>query len=203
MSSNTTTTVPPLPANQQIAATLSDTADRRALRSRRLLWESLFALLQDHDWAAINVQMICDRADVARSTFYAHFPTKQDLLESGFSFGLAEIEQLAQMLHGDDLPTLAWLVDHLSQSQGFRRRLHGSAAGHAIMTRFRAMTRDLIRRDLIRAGHEVTEPDLTFLIGGIFATTEAWLAQGCLQPQTALIHGLRRQIDAVLHPAPA
>ena len=86
--------------------------------------------MQDHDWNDINIQMICDRADVARSTFYAHFPTKQDLLDSEFSFGLVEIEHLAQSLHGNDLPTLAWLVDHLSQSQGFRRRLQGSGAGH-------------------------------------------------------------------------
>ena len=55
--------------------------DRRSLRSRRLLWEALLALLQKDDWAEISVQMICDRADVARSTFYAHFQTKQDLLE--------------------------------------------------------------------------------------------------------------------------
>ena len=184
-----------MPANQQNPATLSD---RRAQRSRRLLWEALFALLQDHDWAAINIQMICDRADVARSTFYAHFPTKQDLLDSGFSFGLAEIEHLAASLHGNDLPTLAWLVDHLSQSQGFRRRLQGSAAGHAIMVRFRAMTTDLIRRDLIRAGKPVSDDTMTFLIGGIFAVVETWLAQGCREPQAALRQRLRRQIDAVV-----
>ncbi len=58
---------------------MSDTPDRRSLRSRRLLSEALLGLLQDHDWADISVQMICGRADVARSTFYAHFQTKQDV----------------------------------------------------------------------------------------------------------------------------
>ncbi len=179
---------------------MSDSPDRRALRSRRLLWEALFALLQDHDWAAINVQMICDRADVARSTFYAHFPTKQDLLDRGFGFGLVEIEQLGQRLQGDGsaMPTLAWLVDHLAGSQGFRRRLQGSAAGHAIMSRFRTMTTELIRRDLVRAGVPVSDENLTFAVGGLFAALEVWLAQGCREPQPALIQRLRRQIDVVV-----
>ena len=186
-----------MPANQQNPTTLSGSLDRRALRSRRMLWDALFALLQDHDWADINIQMICQKADVARSTFYAHFPTKQDLLDSGFSFGLVEIEHLAQSLHGNDLPTLAWLVDHLSQSQGFRRRLQGSRAGHAIMARFRAMTTDLLRRDLTRAGHQTDEHALTFVTGGLFATLDHWLASNCREPQAALIQRLYRQITAL------
>ena len=130
--------------------------------------------MQDHDWNDINIQMNCQKADVARSTFYAHFPTKQDLLDSGFSFGLVEIEHLAQSLRGNDLPTLAWLVDHLSQSQGFRRRLQGS-----------------------RAGHQTDGHALTFVIGGLFATLDHWLASNCREPQAALIQRLHRQITAL------
>lgn len=176
--------------------------DRRSQRSRRQLWEALLALLQDHDWAEINVQMICGRADVARSTFYAHYPTKQDLLDAGFAVGAAEIERLALARPQDAtrLPTLDWLVDHLGSSQGIQRRLQGSAAGHAIMLRFRLMTTDLMRRDLQRLGQPVTEADLTFLIGGIFATVEAWLAQGCRESQTVVIGRLLRQINAVSQP---
>jgi AcrR family transcriptional regulator len=176
--------------------TTAPLSDRRALRSRRALWEALLALLQDHDWAEVNVQMICEKADVARSTFYAHFATKQDLLDSGFALGAEEIEKLAQQMPASagDLPVLVWLVDHLASSQGFRRRLQGSSAGHAIMTRFKAMTSDLLRRDLERQGRPVVEETLTFLVGGIFARIEAWLAQGCRQPQPDLVASLRKQV---------
>ena len=175
-------------------------SDRRALRSRRMLWEALLALLQDHDWADINVQMICEKADVARSTFYAHFTAKQDLLDSGFAFGAEEIEKIALQMQNPagDLPTLVWLVDHLASSQGFRRRLQGSSAGHAIMTRFKVMTSDLLRRDLERLGHPVPDETLVFLIGGIFARIEGWLAQGCRQPQPELVASLRKQISALV-----
>ena len=175
-------------------------SDRRAVRSRRQLWQALLGLLQDHDWAEINVQMICDRADVARSTFYAHFPTKQDLLDTGFGFGLAEVEHLAaEMAHRPgSLPTLHWLVDHLASAQELERRLQGSAAGHAIMARFRAMTTDLLRRDLTRAGHTTSDQDLTFAIGGLFATLDDWLASGCREGQPALIQRLQGQMLRVL-----
>ncbi|MEO8242079.1 MAG: TetR/AcrR family transcriptional regulator [bacterium] len=178
-----------------------DLSDRRAQRSRRALWQALFALLQDHDWNAINVQMICQRAEVTRSTFYAHFATKQDLLESGFTTNISEIEQLAQTMDPNAmLPTISWLIDHLGQSQTLRRRLQGSPAGHSIMNRFRAMTADLLERDLARAGHRPCDTDLTFLIGGIFAVAENWLAHGCAAPQATVIASLHRQIAALLPP---
>lgn len=173
--------------------------DRRAARSRRMLWEALLALLQDRDWGEINVQMICDRADVARSTFYAHFPTKQDLLDSGFALGATEIAaQIANRAPEGRLHTLEWLVDHVGEAQGFQRRVQGTPAGQAIMARFRAMTADLLRADLERFGTPISAEDLAFLTGGIFAVIEAWVAQGCREPKPALILRLTLRIDAVL-----
>ena len=174
--------------------------DRRSLRSRRLLWEALLAMLQTEDWAEITVQKICDQADVARSTFYAHYQTKQDLLDAGFALGLQEINRQIAALPAtpDRLHSLDWLVAHMSNSQGFQRRLQGSSAGFAIMLRFRAMTSDLMRRDLQRLGQPASEQGLTFVMGGLFAATEGWLATGCREPQAALIRRLRLQIDAVL-----
>ncbi|MBT8488226.1 MAG: TetR/AcrR family transcriptional regulator [Gemmatimonadetes bacterium] len=57
--------------------------DRRIARSRRLLKGALSELLGERDYDGITVQEICDRADVARSTFYAHFESKEDLLFAG------------------------------------------------------------------------------------------------------------------------
>lgn len=61
----------------------STPVDRRIARSRRLLKTALSELLGERDYDAITVQEICDRADVARSTFYTHFESKEDLLFAG------------------------------------------------------------------------------------------------------------------------
>ena len=56
--------------------------DRRVLRTRKLLWEALIALIEEKDYAEITVQDIADRANVNRVTFYLHYRDKQDLLEN-------------------------------------------------------------------------------------------------------------------------
>src|SRR5512145_3337249 len=58
--------------------------DRRTQRTRQALSHALIALIQEKRYEAITVQDICDRANVGRSTFYAHFRDKDDLLASNF-----------------------------------------------------------------------------------------------------------------------
>lgn len=56
--------------------------DRRSRRTRRTLGEALVALMLEKRYDTITVQEIIDRANVGRSTFYAHFLDKEDLLQT-------------------------------------------------------------------------------------------------------------------------
>ena len=58
--------------------------DRRTQRTRQTLSHALIDLIQEKRYEAITVQDICDRANVGRSTFYAHYQDKDDLLASNF-----------------------------------------------------------------------------------------------------------------------
>jgi len=57
--------------------------DRRIRRTQRSLHEALISLVLEKNYDSITVQEILDRADVGRSTFYAHFDGKDELLISG------------------------------------------------------------------------------------------------------------------------
>ena len=59
------------------------TMDRRALKTRRALHQALIQLILERDYDGISVADIADAANVGRSTFYAHFTDKDDLLRSG------------------------------------------------------------------------------------------------------------------------
>ena len=59
--------------------------DRRVLRTRMALHQALIELILEKRYDKITVQDIIDRADVGRSTFYAHFLDKEDLLMQGFA----------------------------------------------------------------------------------------------------------------------
>ena len=57
--------------------------DRRVRRTQKSLHQALIALLLEKNYDTITVQEVLDRADVGRSTFYAHFQSKDELLMSG------------------------------------------------------------------------------------------------------------------------
>lgn len=56
--------------------------DRRVLRTRDRLGDALIALMHEKNFEEIAVQEVLDRAEVARSTFYAHYRDKDDLFLS-------------------------------------------------------------------------------------------------------------------------
>jgi AcrR family transcriptional regulator len=64
-------------------ATQPASDDRRVRRTRDRLRGALFSLIHEKGYDAIAVKEILHRADVGRSTFYAHFEDKDELLASG------------------------------------------------------------------------------------------------------------------------
>ena len=60
-------------------------------RTRQQLGRALMELVLRKRYARITVQNILDQADVGRSTFYAHFRDKEDLLLGNFERMLAVV----------------------------------------------------------------------------------------------------------------
>src|SRR4051812_43769240 len=68
-------------------------ADRRSERTRQLIGTALIEVMLAKGYDEITVQDILDRANVGRSTFYAHFLDKEDLLVSQLTRVLDELIQ--------------------------------------------------------------------------------------------------------------
>jgi AcrR family transcriptional regulator len=56
--------------------------DRRVQKTRKLLQEALINLVAEKGYDSVTIQQILDEANVGRSTFYAHFQDKDQLLNS-------------------------------------------------------------------------------------------------------------------------
>ncbi len=109
--------------------------DRRARRTRDLLGDALVDLMHEKRFEDITVQHVLDRAEVGRSTFYAHYSDKNDLF---FSDVDEFWESMATSLsrHKDMSNRVApvrELFSHVADVKVFRVALMESGKMHDVM----------------------------------------------------------------------
>jgi AcrR family transcriptional regulator len=88
------------------------TIDRRVARTRALLHQALMSLILKKRYKTISIKNICDAANVGRSTFYAHYTSKDDLKRSG-------LEHMRRLLVERQKDALASTGDIRDRSLGF------------------------------------------------------------------------------------
>ena len=112
--------------------------DRRVKKTRQALQETLIELILEKGYEAITVQDVLNRADVGRSTFYAHFYDLDDLLQSEFEVLQAEFEQhMSKHPEGTTIWDLSRLLFH--HAQGYKRLYKvvvGKTSGQIIQSKF-------------------------------------------------------------------
>ncbi len=158
----------------------TDKRDRRSARTRRLLGEALIALMLERPYADLTVGDILDRADIGRSTFYAHYWDKDDLLAS-------EIERMLDALTAQAasspavspaLPPSLGLLQHIASHQRlYQALLRGGGLTVAMRALRERLCHDIERR--LRA--ETTLTDITgavaaqTVVGALLALIQWWL----------------------------
>ena len=146
--------------------------DRRIAKTRAALGQALFALMQTREWDSITVQLLCDEADVARSSFYAHFDSLGGLLDTVISANMPSA--LAANSGGGALSALTWLVDHISENKRLFFHTVNSPSGAAVLSRFKAAIKNEVRAETGAKGYDLSETQLAFLVGGTFEAVQAW-----------------------------
>ncbi|GHV77241.1 TetR family transcriptional regulator [Spirochaetia bacterium] len=68
--------------------------NRKVRYTKKVLTESLMELLQSQPISAISIKELCARADINRSTFYAHYKDQYALLKEIEADALALLEEM-------------------------------------------------------------------------------------------------------------
>jgi AcrR family transcriptional regulator len=127
--------------------------DRRVRRTRRTLHEALISLVLEQGYERITVQDILDRADVGRSTFYAHFRDKEALLVASFDGMREELRQeLDAMTPGvpaaDPARPAAVIFEHAHRHRRVYRALCGKHGGDLVHRYLHRLISELLREHL-------------------------------------------------------
>jgi AcrR family transcriptional regulator len=127
-------------------------SDRRVRKTRRALHGALLELIIEKGYEAVTVQDIIDRADVVRSTFYAHFTDKQDLLRGGIQDLQAGLRQACTTPAGEQPQLFGFSREffrHASAHRRLFRALVGRRGGATlVLPWFTQMIADLVREEL-------------------------------------------------------
>lgn len=131
--------------------------DRRIVRTRESLRVALIELIIEKGYDAIAVNDIVKRANIARSTFYAHHGSKESVLLDGIGT-LRELLAKAQREardSGNGSPTrLSFtfaLFEHADSHRDLYHALMGDRGGIVMINAFRQMLVRLVRRELAEA----------------------------------------------------
>lgn len=124
--------------------------DRRSRRTRQLLGNALVELMLEKRFESITVQDILDRADVGRSTFYAHYTDKESLLLSQIERIIREMEEYASDTDGTHrgvLPSLE-LFRHMKEQRRLMQAFIWGKGLEILMEDFQGRISKIINQNL-------------------------------------------------------
>ena len=155
---------------------MNEKTDRRSQRTRHLLSAALMELIREKDYSTITVHDIIERANVGRSTFYAHYRDKDDLF-------LGELDHVIEML-GDSMPDheeipffpSLGLFRHVGEEYKLYKALLWTPGIDLLIKHLQKSLSERIEQGLKKSGkkYEVPLPILANFTAGNFLTLLTW-----------------------------
>ncbi|MDY6084467.1 MAG: TetR/AcrR family transcriptional regulator [Dialister sp.] len=185
--------------------------DRRQQKTRAAIFNAFSRLLSKKSYSKITIQEIIDEANIGRSTFYAHFETKDSLLENMCT---DLFNHIVEGIMNHDMPTddhdpaggphpaFCHLLQHIKGNTLHSKDLLISESSDIFLRFFKHSLNRLIRAYLFqkRQGKvDVPEDFLLNHISGSFVEMVQWWVQGRMKesPEELGLY-FQRVIDPIL-----
>jgi AcrR family transcriptional regulator len=159
--------------------------DRRLQRTRALMERALIELIGERGYDAITIQDIVDRANVGRTTFYAHYNSKDELFMSCHKAIVSEFHSLhprsrEELLSPEAPPGMTSAYRHLLDARALLYPIFQGKDGPLILRRIRDRSAQEIEASL-RAAFAEADGTIPFdvlanyLAGAQIALVQWWL----------------------------
>jgi AcrR family transcriptional regulator len=147
--------------------------DRRSKRTRQMLGNALVELMLEKRFEEITVQDILDKANVGRSTFYAHYPDKESLLLSELERVIHDLEaytiETDHASHGL-LPSLA-LFRHVKEQRRLMQAFVWGRGAELLTYDFQGRVSSMIEQRLRSTIDGSGEPSVPLAVAARFVAT--------------------------------
>ena len=160
--------------------------DRRQRKSRKAIFDAFTLLLRAKRYEQITVQDIIDAADISRSTFYAHFETKDmllkamcsDIFDHIFAGDLCDYHD-----HGPHLQAkLAHILFHLQEQKDQVAGILSCESDELFMAYFKERLNALFTLYLQEFTQTVPQDFLLNHLVGSFCEAVRWWVQSSMRP---------------------
>ena len=164
--------------------------DRRVAYTKNALRSALIALLEDRRIGKVSVTDLCQKADINRTTFYAHYSNPGELLECMEREMLADILKFVERYEfADDAPSahikMARMFEYIRSNAALCRTLlgpNGNMSIHGVMSAI-AEHPNIPR---LRAEHshdkETLDCILLYTVSGSIGVVRRWIESGLKKP---------------------
>lgn len=183
-------------------------SSRRVKMSQELLKQSLIELLEQKDIHQVSIKELCERANVSRSTFYAHYGSQYELFQAIEREIVEETQLLAsQEICHDEQHTRQLLEDHfqyiLDHIQAFRAFSMNGSEDYLLPRRtMQIILLPYIDHKLAQRNPPISAEEYEhvclFAIFGCIASVKSWVQRAYRAEPQALSDEMMRYINAVL-----
>ena len=163
---------------------MNNKIDLRIIKTKKILFEALVTLMEQKDFEKIKISDICDQALINRSTFYAHYEDKYDLLLAMINDLKNNLEHELKENKEEDISKnyfmefLKILINHVDEKREtynsiLKNDKNGIVMGFLIDVSYRDLTSRLKNNNLI----SIIPIDVItkFYIGGIVNVGIDWI----------------------------
>ncbi|GAB2319965.1 TetR/AcrR family transcriptional regulator [Alkalibacterium sp. s-m-22] len=175
--------------------------DLRVLKTQKAIYTAFYNLLSLKDYTGITIQDIADEAMINRSTFYAYFQDKDDLVEKIIEQKLESIQaimKLSVMTNDNEVKlmhiqmVLTQLLEQIKEDKDTYVLILSIVDKHILTDKFKKLVTDsyqdiLSRLRIMESDMEVpVELIIDYSLGILFMTVNWWLKNDCDYPEDLL-----------------
>lgn len=158
--------------------------DRRVKFTKALLKDALVQLLKERHISKVSIKSLCERADINRSTFYAHYTDQFDLLRQVQDEVKDNLKSFLEQYVNDRMPITEQSLKGILEYARANSDLFTVMLGENCDQAFQKDLMELV--ELVPFQYETQERKkeyiLSFAITGCISILHKWLKEGTVEP---------------------